>query len=73
MAKDERFIVVADMNDQVDKTGDGYKDVLGGHGYGETYLEGVRLLETEQGLNVFIVNTGFEKGDEHLKKKVEVW
>ena len=45
-AKEERFIVVADMNDQVGKTRDGYKDVHGGHGYGETYLEGVRLLET---------------------------
>ena len=44
-----------------DMTGDGYKYVHGGHGYAEIHLEGVRLLETAQGSDLFIVNTGFEE------------
>ena len=59
-------IVAGDLNGHVGKTSSGYEGVHGGFGYGDRNVEGVRILEFGDAMNLVICNTMFTKDDMKL-------
>ncbi|XP_063595366.1 uncharacterized protein LOC134772326 [Penaeus indicus] len=55
-----------DLNGHVSKRSDGYQRVHGGKGYVQRNTEGERILECAESLNMAVVNTFYQKRDEHL-------
>ncbi|XP_047488085.1 craniofacial development protein 2-like [Penaeus chinensis] len=62
----EKVLVGADFTGHVGKRSDGYQRVRGGKGHGQRNTEGERILECAESLDMAVVNTFYQKRDEHL-------
>ena len=62
----EKIVVGADLNGHVGKHPGGFQRVHGGKGYGQRKREGENILESMESLDLAIVNTFFNKNEEHL-------
>lgn len=62
----EQKIICGDLNGHVGMDGDGYEGYHGGFGYGEQNKEGETILEFAASHNLAVVNTFFQKKNEHL-------
>lgn len=66
VAQNEKLLVGADLNGHVGRSADGFQQVHGGKGYGRRNKEGEKILECAESVDMAIVNTFYEKPDEHL-------
>ena len=62
----ERIVVGADLNGHVGKNPGVFQRVRGGEGYGQRNREGEKILESIESLDLALVNTFFNKNEEHL-------
>ena len=62
----EDIVIGADLNGQVGYKRDGFEREHGGNGYGQINDEGEDVLRFAQAYNLAIVNTFFNKREEHL-------
>ena len=58
---DEKVIIGGDLNGHIGKVRNGFEDVLGIHGYGTQNLEGLRILEFAQAMDLQVINSFFKK------------
>lgn len=61
-----KTIVLGDLNGHVGKNQDGFEGVHGGHGFGKRNPEGDRILSFADSMNMIVVNTWFQKKEEHF-------
>ena len=62
----EKIVVGADLNGHVKKNPGVFQRVRGGKGYGQRNREGENILESTESLDLALVNTFFNKKEEHL-------
>ena len=62
----ELLILAGDLNAHVGERSDGYEGVHGGRGFGRRNVEGERILEMADALELKIMNTMYKKRQEHL-------
>ena len=62
----EKIVVRADLNGHVGKNPGVFQRVHGGKGYGQRNREGEKILEIMESLDFALVNTFFNKNEEHL-------
>ena len=62
----EEIVIGADLNGHVGDKRDGFESEHGGHGYGQRNDEGWDVLRFAQAYNLAIVDTFFNKREEHL-------
>ena len=62
----EELIIGGDLNGHVGKDRSNFEREHGGHGYGQQNPEGESILRFAQAYNLVVVNTYFQKKDEHL-------
>lgn len=66
IGSEEMIIVGGDLNGHVGKDSGGYGGVHGGWGYGVRNVEGEAVLEAAVAHDLMVVNTMFEKREQHL-------
>ena len=62
----DMLVVGGDMNAHVGENCDGYDGVHGGKGFGRRNIEGERILELAEAIDLIILNTWFKKRKNHL-------
>ena len=62
----EKIVVGADLNGHVGENPGVFQRVHGGKGYGQRNREGETILESMESLYLALVNTFFNKNEEHL-------
>ena len=62
----EKIVVGADLNGHVGENPGVFQRVHGGKGYGQRNREGETILESTESLYLALVNTFFNKNEEHL-------
>ena len=62
----EKVVVGADLNGHVGENPGVFQRVRGGKGYGQRNREGENILESTESLDLALVNTFFNKKEEHL-------
>ena len=62
----EKVVVGADLNGHVGENPGVFQRVHGGKGYGQKNREGENILESMKSLDLALVNTFFNKKEEHL-------
>ena len=66
VGKTELLIVCGDLNGHVGKESEGFKEVHGGHGYGNRNREGRSIPEMAQRRELVVCNTWYRKKEEHI-------
>ena len=62
----EKIVVGADLNGHVGKNPSVFQRVHGGKGYDQRNREGEKIVESMESLDLALVNTFFNKKEEHL-------
>ena len=63
---EEEIIIGADLNGHVGRDRSGFEQEHGGHSFGDRNEEGEDVLRFAQAYNLGLVNTFFQKQEEHL-------
>ncbi|XP_065315425.1 craniofacial development protein 2-like [Gordionus sp. m RMFG-2023] len=66
LANEEGIILAGDLNGHVGVSSEGYEGVHGGFSYGMRNLEGERILEFSDAMDMIVCNTMFKKESEKL-------
>ena len=66
LPRTEKMVVGADLNGHVGKNPGVFQKVHGGKGFGQRNREGQNILESTESLDLALVNTLFNKKEEHL-------
>ncbi|XP_065313843.1 uncharacterized protein LOC135923171 [Gordionus sp. m RMFG-2023] len=66
LANEEGIILAGDLNGHVGASSEGYEGVHGGFSYGMRNLEGERILEFSDAMDMIVCNTMFKKESEKL-------
>ena len=62
----ERLVEGADLNGHVGRSNDGFQRVHAGKGFGDRNAGGERVLENMEASDLALLNTFFDKKEEHL-------
>ncbi|XP_065319037.1 uncharacterized protein LOC135927029 [Gordionus sp. m RMFG-2023] len=66
LANEEGIILAGDLNGHVGASSEGYEGVHGGFNYGMRNLEGERILDFSDAMDIIVCNTMFKKESEKL-------
>ncbi|XP_065315531.1 uncharacterized protein LOC135924402 [Gordionus sp. m RMFG-2023] len=66
LAYEEGIILAGDLNGHVGANSEGYEGVHGGFSYGMRNLEGERILDFSDAMDMIVCNTKFKKESEKL-------
>ena len=65
---EEEIIIGADLNGHVGRDRSGFEQEHGGHSFGDRNEEGEDALRFAQAYNLGLVNTFFQKQEEHIQE-----